>query len=296
MLIFIIFACRYNLWFLGGFVLASPPILGYATTWNEGYMPAVPALQSYWIKIHVPLVMRVRRVHGRVRRLVLYLLRYYGEQLIGTAAAVRSRAGRRRRRGASGRRLEATMRLATAVDQLRRNAAIATAAARGDTLALWLAELPSLAKLDILTYRIVAVGLPLLTVGIITGAWWAKEAWGAYWQWDPKRPPRWSPGSSTRRTCICTRATRGAAAQRVGEPLGFATIVFCYLGVNIWISGLHSLQDVDAGLRRRFKAGGAIDSGDLRAEIACASSGVTRPRRIRLGTPRFAGSPRRKIR
>ena len=35
-------------------------------------------------------------------------------------------------------------------------------------------------------YRIIAVGLPLLSLGIITGAMWAKEAWGAYWQWDPK--------------------------------------------------------------------------------------------------------------
>ncbi len=63
---------------------------------------------------------------------------------------------------------------------------VSSAAAAGDPVALWLATLPSLAKLDIMTYRIVSVGLPLLTVGIITGAWWAKEAWGAYWQWDPK--------------------------------------------------------------------------------------------------------------
>src|SRR5579885_776926 len=55
--IFLIFAIRYDLAFIGGPVLALAAIaLGYATTWNEGYMPAVPALQSYWIKIHVPIV------------------------------------------------------------------------------------------------------------------------------------------------------------------------------------------------------------------------------------------------
>ncbi|MDP9105691.1 MAG: cytochrome c biogenesis protein, partial [Candidatus Eremiobacteraeota bacterium] len=55
--VFVIFALRYDLAFAGGFVLALAAIaLGYATTWNEGYMPAVPALQSYWIKIHVPIV------------------------------------------------------------------------------------------------------------------------------------------------------------------------------------------------------------------------------------------------
>src|SRR5471030_59296 len=56
-LIFLLFGMRYDLWFIGGGVLGIAAIaLGYATTWNEGYMPAVPALQSYWIKVHVPLV------------------------------------------------------------------------------------------------------------------------------------------------------------------------------------------------------------------------------------------------
>ena len=64
--------------------------------------------------------------------------------------------------------------------------AITQAAAAGDPLAQWLAGLPSLARLDVMQYRIIAVGLPLLSLGIITGAMWAKEAWGAYWQWDPK--------------------------------------------------------------------------------------------------------------
>src|SRR5207248_239796 len=52
--------------------------------------------------------------------------------------------------------------------------------------AQWLNTIPSLAQLDVLIYRIVAVGLPLLTLGIITGAMWAHESWGHYWQWDPK--------------------------------------------------------------------------------------------------------------
>ena len=50
----------------------------------------------------------------------------------------------------------------------------------------WLQSLPSLAQLDVIVYRAVAIGLPLISIGIITGAAWAKEAWGAYWQWDPK--------------------------------------------------------------------------------------------------------------
>jgi len=56
-LIFIILAIRYDLWFAGGFVVGIAALfLAYGTTWNEGTMPAVPSLQSYWIKIHIPLV------------------------------------------------------------------------------------------------------------------------------------------------------------------------------------------------------------------------------------------------
>jgi cytochrome c-type biogenesis protein CcsB len=120
---------------------------------------------------------------------------------------------------------------------------IDAAAARGDFWGLWLAGLPSLSKLDILTYRIVAVGLPLLTVGIITGAWWAKEAWGAYWQWDPKETAAltsWIIYAMYMH--LHTRnAWRGTRTAWV-SVIGFISIVFCYLGVNIFISGLHSYK------------------------------------------------------
>jgi len=43
-----------------------------------------------------------------------------------------------------------------------------------------------LETLDNLSYRIIGLGFPLLTIGIIAGAVWANEAWGAYWSWDPK--------------------------------------------------------------------------------------------------------------
>jgi cytochrome c-type biogenesis protein CcsB len=120
---------------------------------------------------------------------------------------------------------------------------IAAAAERGDFWGMWMNTLPSLAKLDILSYRIIAVGLPLLTIGIITGAWWAKEAWGAYWQWDPKETAAlcsWIVYASFMH--LHTRNQwRGFRTAWV-NVVGFGTIVFCYLGVNIWISGLHSYK------------------------------------------------------
>jgi cytochrome c-type biogenesis protein CcsB len=244
-LIFIAFAARYDLWLAGFGVLGISGIaFGYATTWNEGYMPAVPALQSYWIKVHVPLVI-ASYASFMVAFVVscIYLLKLYAEKRIGRGPAMRASAA-----GAGG----ATFSMAIEPPAMRsmegtiartETPNIATAAASGDPFAVWLAGLPSLARLDMLTYRIVAVGLPLLTVGIITGAMWANEAWGAYWQWDPKETAAlvsWIVYAAFMH--LHTRnAWRGERTAWV-SLVGFATIVFCYLGVNIWISGLHSYK------------------------------------------------------
>jgi len=247
-LVFLIFAFRYDLSFIGGPVLAIAAIaLGYATTWNQGYMPAVPALQSYWIKIHVPLVVSsyaafmVAAVTS-----VLFLIKYYGQlSLERNASRFTMNVA-----PAGGPPLGGGMQLQAAYTQPVARKIIGgefpvlrDAAASGDRLALWLATLPSLAKLDILTYRVVAVGLPLLTLGVITGAWWAKEAWGAYWQWDPKETAAlvsWTVYALYMH--LHTRNSwRGFRCAWL-SVLGFATIMFCYLGVNIWISGLHSYK------------------------------------------------------
>jgi ABC-type transport system involved in cytochrome c biogenesis permease subunit len=83
-LIFIVFAIKYDLWFIGGFVEAlSASFLAYALTWNEGYLPAVPALQSYWIKIHVPLVVSSYAAFMVAAVMsILYLIKYYGEKTL----------------------------------------------------------------------------------------------------------------------------------------------------------------------------------------------------------------------
>ncbi|MBC5803113.1 MAG: cytochrome c biogenesis protein CcsA, partial [Candidatus Eremiobacteraeota bacterium] len=77
--IFISFALKFDLWFIGGFVCAAAATsLAYALTWNEGYLPAVPALQSYWIKVHVPLVVSSYAAFlVAAVTAVLYLIRYY---------------------------------------------------------------------------------------------------------------------------------------------------------------------------------------------------------------------------
>lgn len=244
-LIYIIFASKYDLWLIGGGVLGISAIaFGYATTWNEGYMPAVPALQSYWIKVHVPIVVSAY-ASFMVAFVVssLYLFKAYGERRFksGTRMVQASAAG-----GAGNVSMSVA---APPIESLTSSAsrtetpAVAAAAAAGDPFALWLAGLPSLARLDMLTYRIIAIGLVLLSVGIITGAMWANEAWGAYWQWDPKETAAllsWIIYASFMHlhTRSAWRGERGAWVSIVG----FASIMFCYLGVNIWISGLHSYK------------------------------------------------------
>jgi cytochrome c-type biogenesis protein CcsB len=240
--IFIGFAMRYRLWFAGGFVLALAAVfLAYGVTWNEGVMPAVPSLQSYWAKIHVPIV-----VSSYAAFLVafvfsgIYLVKYYAERAfagsgrpaLATAAASASDAG-----------AAAPLQFSSAPGIQRDTPAIGTAAAAGNPVAVWLAALPSLAQLDVVVYRAIAIGLPLISIGIITGAMWAKEAWGAYWQWDPKETAAlfsWIVYLAYMH--LHTRhAWRGMRTNWVSVA-GFVSIVFCYLGVNIWISGLHSYK------------------------------------------------------
>lgn len=214
-LIFIIFAFRYKLWFVGGFVIAIAAIaLAYGVTWNEGTMPAVPSLQSYWAKVHVPIV--VTSYAAFLLSFVLstvYLVKFYVQRSIATGGSI----------------------------DVGTDGTLSTTGGANAPLAAWLNTLPELPQLDVLTYRAIAVGLPLLTLGIITGALWAHEAWGAYWQWDPKETAAlasWIVYAIFMH--LHTRnAWRGMRCAWI-SVLGFATVVFCYLGVNIWISGLHS--------------------------------------------------------
>ncbi len=250
-LIFIIFAFRYDLWFAGGFVLGlSALFLAYAITWNEGSMPAVPSLQSYWAKIHVPLVVSSYAAFMVSFVIsVMFLVKYYFERSLanqsvapaGDAAAVLYRGTMQYQ--ASKLALEdAGLAQAPLVARMD-TPAIAAAAAAGNAGAQWLNTIPSLAQLDVLIYRIVAVGLPLLTLGIITGAMWAHESWGHYWQWDPKETAAlfsWIVYAIYMH--LHTRnAWRGVRSAWV-SLIGFLSIMFCYFGVNLWISGLHSYK------------------------------------------------------
>ena len=100
---------------------------------------------------------------------------------------------------------------------------------------------PPIKVLDDLNYRAIMIGFPLLTLGIITGAAWANYAWGTYWSWDPKET--WSLIVwFVYAAFLHARFTRGWVGKRAAwlSIIGFAATIFCYLGVNLFLSGLHS--------------------------------------------------------
>ena len=100
---------------------------------------------------------------------------------------------------------------------------------------------PSTRILDDMNYKAIMIGFPLLTLGIVTGAAWAYYAWGTYWSWDPKET--WSLIVwFLYAAFLHARFTRGWVGRRAAwlSIFGFAATIFCYLGVNLVLSGLHS--------------------------------------------------------
>ncbi len=101
--------------------------------------------------------------------------------------------------------------------------------------------LPSKTTLDNLIYQLMLFGFFWLTLGIITGAVWADQAWGSYWSWDPKET--WSLitwliyGGA-----IHARLTRGWSGKKLAwlSIIGFVSVMVTYFGVNFFLSGLHS--------------------------------------------------------
>lgn len=104
-----------------------------------------------------------------------------------------------------------------------------------------LGRLKLLQSLDNWSYRIIGLGFPFLTVGIIAGGVWANEAWGSYWSWDPKET--WALITwLVFATYLHARLTKGWEGRRTAllGGLGFFVIWICYLGVNFLGKGLHS--------------------------------------------------------
>nr|YP_010534323.1 cytochrome c biogenesis protein [Carya poilanei]UQJ80060.1 cytochrome c biogenesis protein [Carya tonkinensis]UYA95425.1 cytochrome c biogenesis protein [Carya poilanei] len=96
-------------------------------------------------------------------------------------------------------------------------------------------------QLDHWSYRIIGIGFIFLTIGILSGAVWANEAWGSYWNWDPKET--WAFITWTVFAIylhIRTNQNFEVVNSAIVASMGFLIIWICYFGVNLLGIGLHS--------------------------------------------------------
>jgi cytochrome c-type biogenesis protein CcsB len=204
-LILTLAAVRFRAYYMGLFVLL-PVVVALAVDVLFVYTPAgqvSPALQSYWIAIHVTAMIIAigMYIFGAVVT-ILYLM-----------------AARHERKVAAG---------------------------EESGLGGIMAQLPSAAKLDQLSYRAILFAFPAWTFAVIAGAIWADHAWGRYWGWDPKET--WSFITwLVYAAFLHARATAGWRGRRAAaiQLFGFGCLMFNLVGINLWITGLHSYAGIN---------------------------------------------------
>ena len=103
------------------------------------------------------------------------------------------------------------------------------------------ARLPSFEVMDDVMYKAIAVGFAFFTIATVLGALWAAEAWGGYWSWDPKETWAlivWLNYAAWLHMRLM-KGLRGAVSAW-WALVGLAVTTFAFLGVNMFLSGLHS--------------------------------------------------------
>ena len=103
------------------------------------------------------------------------------------------------------------------------------------------ARLPALEVLDDVMYKSIAVGFAFFTIATVLGALWAAEAWGGYWSWDPKETWAlivWLNYAAWLHMRLM-KGLRGTVAAW-WALVGLAITTFAFIGVNMFLSGLHS--------------------------------------------------------
>ncbi|AOW12127.1 c-type cytochrome biogenesis protein CcsB [Hydrogenophaga crassostreae] len=106
-------------------------------------------------------------------------------------------------------------------------------------------RLPSFEVLDDVMYKAIAVGFAFFTIATVLGAFWAAEAWGGYWSWDPKETWAlivWLNYAAWLHMRLM-KGLRGTVAAWWALT-GLAITTFAFLGVNMFLSGLHSYGEL----------------------------------------------------
>ncbi len=201
-LLYLHYEQKYQTRSLGAFVLlVISAAVGFLLWYTfdrhaDGIQPLVPALNSYWMKIHVP------------ANFVGYGA-FSLAAMIGVVFILKNRAQQLNPQGAINSRL------------------------------------PDLALLDDVMYKAIALGFAFFTLATILGALWAAEAWGGYWSWDPKETWAlivWLNYAAW----LHMRLTKGWNGNPMAwwALVGFFVTLFAFLGVNMFLSGLHSYGEL----------------------------------------------------
>ena len=163
--------------------------------------PLIPALQSWWMKIHVP----------------ANFVGYGGFAIAAMLAAARL--------------------VVSAMTPQR----IPASASR----MIWLQRMPAVSTLDDAMYRAIAVGFAFFTLATVLGALWAADAWGGYWSWDPKETWAlivWLNYAAWLHMRMVKGLNGNVAAW--WALVGLVVTTFAFLGVNMFLSGLHSYGEL----------------------------------------------------
>ena len=190
-LLYLFYEGRYATRRMGAFVLlvisAAVAFLLWYSFSREAHeiQPLIPALRSYWMKVHVP-------------------ANFIGYGAFALAAMI------------------------GVADLLVRRGILAS-------------RLPSLEVLGDVMYKAIAIGFAFFTIATILGALWAAEAWGTYWQWDPKETWAFIVWLNYA-AWLHIRLTKGLRGPLLAwwAVIGLLVTAFAFVGVNMFLSGLHS--------------------------------------------------------
>jgi len=245
-LFYLYYEQHYGTRALGAFVMlvvsAAVGFLLWYTVVREAHeiQPLVPALQSWWMKLHVPanfigygsfalsamvaFAYLIKRQAGERRWWKLLPLWALGVVLCFEPVVFRQ--------DQSG--LSSYWAVYFGISAL---VTAGILAARGR-----IAErLPSFEVLDDVMYKSIALGFGFFTIATILGAFWAAEAWGGYWSWDPKETWAlivWLNYAAWLHMRLM-KGLRGSVSAWWALT-GLAVTTFAFLGVNMFLSGLHS--------------------------------------------------------
>lgn len=235
---------------LGGFVMlvvsAAVGFLLWYTVVREAHeiQPLVPALQSWWMKVHVPanfigygtfalaamvaFAYLIKQQAGETRWYKLAPL-----WLLGVALCFEPLAFRQSTESGSSYWI-----VYFGISALIVGAILAARRPIAD-------RLPTFEVLDDVMYKSIAVGFAFFTIATVLGALWAAEAWGGYWSWDPKETWAlivWLNYAAWLHMRLM-KGLRGTVSAW-WALVGLAVTTFAFLGVNMFLSGLHSYGEL----------------------------------------------------